>query len=91
MQIHTSVLYLTEIKYLIDQIQQHAHILANQLQHPTGLSFDRSITQQLLHRVGNECQRCPEIMRDIGKKDQLGMSRRFQLMRQLFQLVFLLL
>ena len=43
----------------------------------------------MFYRVGNQCQRSTEVVRNIGEKDQLGMGSFFQLMRELYQLVTL--
>ena len=48
------------------------------------------ISKKLVNGVGNQRQRSTEIMRNISKEHQLGVSGRFQFMGKLFQLLLLL-
>ena len=48
------------------------------------------ISKKLVYGVSNQSQRSTEIMRNIGKEHQLGVSGCFQFMGKLFQLLLLL-
>ena len=48
------------------------------------------ISKKLVNGVSNQSQRSTEIMRNIGKEHQLGVSGCFQFMGKLFQLLLLL-
>ena len=86
---HLAIFIFTEIQNLIDQTQKNVHIPLNQHEHPVLISAQCLVRQQMFYRIGNQCQRSTEVVRNIGEKYQLGMSSFFQLMRKLYQLVTL--
>ena len=70
LHLHLLVLYLPEIEYLIDQMQHTVRIAFHNLQLLTNIRRQPLITQDILHRTGNQGQRRAQLMGNIRKKTQ---------------------
>ena len=88
-QLHLAVLYLAEIEDTAHQLLQSYRITLHHLQKFTTLSLDTAVFQKHFHWVGNQSQRSTELMTDIRKEYQTGMSEFQHLLVQSFQLFVL--
>ena len=78
-QVEFAALIFAEIEYLVNQTVEYAHILIGYFHKCLLRRGQVASSYKLLHRFGNQCQRCAEVMRHIGEKHQLGLCSLFEL------------
>ena len=90
MQIQFAMLIFLEIKDLIDQSLQDSDIFRGNVQQRFLLACEVMGLRQLLYRLGNQGERCAQVVRDVGEEVQFGLGSPVQLLIQRFLLVSLL-
>ena len=84
-----AALELAEVEYLIDEAQQHRHVLMHDAKQETLVLVQVTARLQLVDGVGYQRERRAEVVRYVGEESQLGVRRLLQLSGKADELVAL--
>ena len=90
-QLQFAILEFTEVEHLVDEPQQHRHVFVDDVEQKALVLVEVLALAELVYRVGNECERCAEVVRHVGEESQFGMGGIFELAREGDELVALFL
>ena len=71
LELHLLVLYLAEVKYLIDEPQHATGVAPDDLQLMARIIRQTAVLQHMLYGAGNQRERCTQFVADVGKETQL--------------------
>ena len=72
--IELAVFIFAEVEYLVYQPAEYPDILVSYLHQNLLLWGEVFGPDKLLYRLGYQCQRCAQVMRDVGEEDEFRLS-----------------